>query len=126
MSNGTHTPHTPHTPRPSHASLSLTEYSANPSPPSSTPKDKTEHAGVPAEFLLPSGYPDVSPLLGVSSGLLFGCQYIGRTPPLCCNSDDQRNMPCRSRIPLTDTPLLINYNDRCLQSDLILELTIRV
>lgn len=40
-------------------SLSLTEYTANPSPPSSTPKEKISHAGVPQEYLLPSGYPDV-------------------------------------------------------------------
>ncbi|KAK5716361.1 threonine deaminase [Elasticomyces elasticus] len=53
--NGTHTPTTP---KPSHASLALTEYSANPSPTSGDPKDKTRDAGVPEEFLLPSGYPD--------------------------------------------------------------------
>jgi len=41
-------------------SLSLTEYAANPSPPSSTPKEKTSHAGVPEAFLLPNGYPDVN------------------------------------------------------------------
>ncbi|KAK0898259.1 threonine deaminase [Friedmanniomyces endolithicus] len=50
--------HTPETPKPSFASLALTEYSANPSPPSSTPKEKTRDAGVPEEFLLPTGYPD--------------------------------------------------------------------
>ena len=55
--NGTHTPETP---RPSHASLSLTEYSANPSPPCATPRERVEHAGVPADYLLPTGYPDVS------------------------------------------------------------------
>ncbi|KAK1821896.1 threonine deaminase [Friedmanniomyces endolithicus] len=55
LPNGTHTPETP---KPSFASLALTEYSANPSPPSSTPKDKTRDAGVPEDFLLPTGYPD--------------------------------------------------------------------
>ncbi|KAK4552231.1 threonine deaminase [Recurvomyces mirabilis] len=55
MSNGTHTPTTP---KPAHASLALTEYTANPSPPSTTPKDKTHDAGVPEDFLLPNGYPD--------------------------------------------------------------------
>ncbi|KAK5113669.1 hypothetical protein LTR62_003296 [Meristemomyces frigidus] len=55
VSNGTHTPTTP---KPSHTSLALTEYSANPSPPSATPKDKTRDAGVPDDFLLPTGYPD--------------------------------------------------------------------
>ena len=43
---------------PSFQSLSLTEYTANPSPPSSTPKNKLKGV-VPDEFLLPSGYPDV-------------------------------------------------------------------
>jgi threonine dehydratase len=55
--NGTHAPETP---KPAHASLALTEYSANPSPPSTTPRDKTRAAGVPPDFLLPTGYPDVS------------------------------------------------------------------
>lgn len=44
---------------PSFQSLSLTEYTANPSPPSSTPKSKLKGV-VPDEFLLPSGYPDVN------------------------------------------------------------------
>ncbi|KAF1345543.1 threonine dehydratase, biosynthetic [Delphinella strobiligena] len=39
-------------------SLSLTEYAANPSPPSETVKEKTRNAGVPEAFLLPNGYPD--------------------------------------------------------------------
>lgn len=47
---------TPVTPQQHYTGLSLTEYSAQPSPPSSTPK--TEEAKVPKEFLLPSGYPD--------------------------------------------------------------------
>lgn len=48
---------TPQTPKQQHAGLALTEYSAQPSPPSSTPK--AEEARVPKEFLLPNGYPDV-------------------------------------------------------------------
>jgi threonine dehydratase len=48
---------TPETPKRQHAGLALTEYSAQPSPPSSTPK--AEEAKVPKEFLLPNGYPDV-------------------------------------------------------------------
>lgn len=39
-------------------SLSLTEYAANPSPPSEDPRQKAIDAGVPADFLLPTGYPD--------------------------------------------------------------------
>jgi hypothetical protein len=48
---------TPVTPQQHYGGFSLTEYSAQPSPPSSKPK--TEEAKVPKEFLLPSGYPDV-------------------------------------------------------------------
>ncbi|KAI5195991.1 threonine dehydratase I [Aureobasidium subglaciale] len=39
-------------------SLSLTEYAANPSPPSQDPRQKAIDAGVPESFLLPNGYPD--------------------------------------------------------------------
>ena len=56
--DGTHTPPGQITKLP-HSNLALTEYSANPSPPCSTPREKIEHAGVPAHFLLPTGYPDV-------------------------------------------------------------------
>ena len=55
---------TPQTPKQQHAGLALTEYSAQPSPPSSTPK--AEEAKVPKEFLLPNGYPDVC----ICSGIL--------------------------------------------------------
>ncbi|KAI7200627.1 hypothetical protein D0869_11102 [Hortaea werneckii] len=56
VTNGTHEPETS---KPAHASLSLTEYSANPSPKTSTtPKEKIKSAGVPEDFLLPNGYPD--------------------------------------------------------------------
>ncbi|RMZ02324.1 hypothetical protein D0864_03231 [Hortaea werneckii] len=56
VTNGTHEPETP---KPAHASLALTEYSANPSPKTSTtPKEKIKSAGVPEDFLLPNGYPD--------------------------------------------------------------------
>lgn len=54
VQNGAQTPETPKT---QHAGLALTEYSAQPSPPSSTPQSL--EAKVPKEFLLPTGYPDV-------------------------------------------------------------------
>ena len=48
--------HRPHTP--SLSGLSLTEYSANPSPPSEDKRIRIKKT-VPDEFLLPTGYPDV-------------------------------------------------------------------
>ncbi|KAK6438828.1 threonine deaminase [Oleoguttula sp. CCFEE 5521] len=57
--NGYHTPRTPtKTPR---SGLSLTEYSAQPSPPSSTPSK--EEKRVPPDFLLPTGFPDVRQII---------------------------------------------------------------
>ncbi|KAG9593962.1 threonine dehydratase, biosynthetic, partial [Aureobasidium melanogenum] len=53
--NGT-SGHEPVTPKLN--SLSLTEYAANPSPPSQDPRQKAIDAGVPEAFLLPNGYPD--------------------------------------------------------------------
>ncbi|KAF2275774.1 threonine dehydratase-like protein [Westerdykella ornata] len=46
---------TPQTPR--NTGLALTEYTANPSPPSDSPKNETSKL-VPDAFLLPNGYPD--------------------------------------------------------------------
>ena len=57
--NGTNGTHPPETPKNLHANLALTEYTATASPPCATPREKTEHAGVPQEYLLPTGYPDV-------------------------------------------------------------------
>ncbi|KAF2000293.1 threonine dehydratase-like protein [Amniculicola lignicola CBS 123094] len=51
-SNGILTPRTP-----KQTGLALTEYTANPSPPSQSPTAKGD-AGVPEAFLLPTGYPD--------------------------------------------------------------------
>lgn len=56
--NGVHTPVTPQTPQPAPSSLALTEYAADPSPPTST--INTQTAGIPEDFLLPTGRPDVS------------------------------------------------------------------
>lgn len=44
---------------PSLSGLSLTEYSANPSPPSSADKQARIKQIVPDELLLPNGHPDV-------------------------------------------------------------------
>ncbi|KAF7926546.1 hypothetical protein EAE99_005741 [Botrytis elliptica] len=60
MENGTETngERTPNHPRtPSLTSFSLTEYSANPSPPSESTKSKVSSI-IPQEFILPNGYPD--------------------------------------------------------------------
>lgn len=56
--NGLASPRTP-----KQTGLALTEYTANPSPPSQSPKDKEKDrsSGVPESFLLPNGYPDVRP-----------------------------------------------------------------
>ncbi|PQE13972.1 threonine dehydratase protein [Rutstroemia sp. NJR-2017a BBW] len=48
---------TDHSRTPSLTQLSLTEYTANPSPPCESPKSKVRSV-VPAEFILPNGYPD--------------------------------------------------------------------
>jgi threonine dehydratase len=43
---------------PSLNTLSLTEYSTNPSPPRASPRSKIRDL-IPDEFILPNGYPDV-------------------------------------------------------------------
>ncbi|KAF5878886.1 putative threonine dehydratase protein [Botrytis fragariae] len=55
VTNGEKTPN--HARTPSLTSFSLTEYSANPSPPSESTKSKVSNI-VPQEFILPNGYPD--------------------------------------------------------------------
>ncbi|TGO29053.1 hypothetical protein BPAE_0019g00240 [Botrytis paeoniae] len=55
VTNGEKTPNHPRTP--SLTSFSLTEYSANPSPPSESTKSKVSSI-IPHEFMLPNGYPD--------------------------------------------------------------------
>lgn len=54
--NGLATSASPRSPR--GTGLSLTEYTANPSPPSEDQKSKAQEA-IPEAFLLPNGYPDV-------------------------------------------------------------------
>jgi hypothetical protein len=51
-SNGLASPRTP-----KHTGLALTEYSANPSPPSENPK--RAHEAIPDKYILPNGTPDV-------------------------------------------------------------------
>ena len=51
--------HPPETPKPKHINLALTEYTATASPQSSTPREKIQNAGVPMDYILPTGYPDV-------------------------------------------------------------------
>ena len=69
--NGASTPQTPR-----RNTLSLTEYTANPSPASSDPREKAVAAGVPAHLLLPTGYPDYLRLI-LSSRVY---DIIERTP----------------------------------------------
>lgn len=54
--NGTNGDKRPHTPT---TGMSLTEYSANPSTPSEEKRARIKEI-VPEEYLLPTGYPDVS------------------------------------------------------------------
>jgi threonine dehydratase len=53
--NGTNGIISPRTPK--NTGLALTEYSANPSPPSESPQSRT-NVVIPDAFLLPNGYPD--------------------------------------------------------------------
>lgn len=66
MSNGTHTPQTPES-----NGLSLTEYSANPSPPPGKTAKSTASSQVPEAYLLPDGFPDVSMFTSISRGHLL-------------------------------------------------------
>lgn len=62
--NGTDNGVNGHVPRtPSLSGLSLTEYSANPSPPSERKQDKIRQI-VPEEYILPNGHPDVRHPIG--------------------------------------------------------------
>ncbi|KAM5384449.1 hypothetical protein ACJZ2D_001485 [Fusarium nematophilum] len=76
--NGTNGDARPHTPT---TGMSLTEYSANPSTPSEEKRARIKQI-VPEEFLLPTGYPDVS----LSDPSSFGC-FLG--------VNHQANQDCR-------------------------------
>ncbi|PSR88759.1 putative threonine protein [Coniella lustricola] len=68
-----------HTARtPSMTALSMTEYSANPSPPSSSPTGRVRSI-VPPEFLLPSGHPDYLRLI-LTSRVYEVCKETSLTP----------------------------------------------
>lgn len=60
-----------HTPRtPSLSALSLTEYSANPSPPSEDHQARIRKI-VPEEFMLPNGHPDVRSSFHGESAMIY-------------------------------------------------------
>lgn len=69
--SGVQTPKTPVA-----STLSLTEYSANPTPPKESTKEKAQSL-VPEAFLLPNGYPDVS-----SRTFCHHCHDISSSPCL--------------------------------------------
>lgn len=72
LANGVKNGANGHAPRtPSLSALSLTEYSANPSPPSEDHQARIKKI-VPDEFILPNGHPDVR---NSSSQRLFSCYY---------------------------------------------------
>ncbi|KAI0396459.1 threonine dehydratase-like protein [Xylariaceae sp. FL0594] len=68
-----------HTPRtPSLSGLSLTEYSANPTPPSESTQDRVRDI-VPEEFILPNGHPDYLRLI-LTSRVYEACKETSLTP----------------------------------------------
>lgn len=64
-SNGTTTPRTP-----KRTGLALTEYTANPSPPSEAAQRRPQ-LNIPEAFLLPNGYPDV---ISKTTSFFFFCR----------------------------------------------------
>ncbi|KAI0594816.1 threonine dehydratase [Biscogniauxia sp. FL1348] len=79
MANGVRNGVNGHAPRtPSRSGLSLTEYSANPSPPS---EEKQAHMRtiVPEEFILPNGYPDYLRLI-LTSRVYEACKETSLAP----------------------------------------------
>lgn len=85
--NGVNGDRRPETPT---GSMALTEYSINPSTPSEEKRARIKQV-VPEEFLLPTGYPDVSTIIWhqwrKGSGLLIQSPHT--VPPTHC----QRNIP---------------------------------
>ncbi|KAI0839034.1 threonine dehydratase I [Hypoxylon sp. FL0890] len=79
MANGAGNGVNGHVPRtPSLSGLSLTEYSANPSPPSERRQDKIKGV-VPEEFILPNGHPDYLRLI-LTSRVYEACKETSLTP----------------------------------------------
>ena len=68
--------HRPHTP--SMSGLSLTEYSANPSPPSPQSEDHQAHIRsiIPEEFILPNGHPDVRIPIAIHRPVLIASGFV--------------------------------------------------
>ncbi|KAI1638722.1 threonine dehydratase [Biscogniauxia mediterranea] len=81
MANGVGNGVNGHAPRtPSRSGLSLTEYSANPSPPSEEKQARMRNV-VPEEFILPNGYPDYLRLI-LNSRVYEACKETSLTPAI--------------------------------------------
>ncbi|RYO88766.1 hypothetical protein DL764_008683 [Monosporascus ibericus] len=79
MANGVENGVNSHSPRqPSLSGLSLTEYSANPSPPSEDHQARIRNI-VPEEFILPNGHPDYLRLI-LTSRVYEACKETSLTP----------------------------------------------
>ncbi|KAI5921061.1 threonine dehydratase [Camillea tinctor] len=79
MANGIRNGVNGHVPRtPSRSGLSLTEYSANPSPPSEEKQARMRNI-VPEEFILPNGYPDYLRLI-LTSRVYEACKETSLAP----------------------------------------------
>lgn len=83
--NGVNGDRRPETPT---GNMSLTEYSANPSTPSEEKRARIKQV-VPEEFLLPTGYPDVSTILNIYDGVSWLIGSSRLVPP----AHRQRHIP---------------------------------
>ncbi|KAI1500166.1 threonine dehydratase [Biscogniauxia marginata] len=80
LANGVRNGVNGHVPRtPSRSGLSLTEYSANPSPPPSEDNQARIRTIVPHEFILPNGHPDYLRLI-LTSRVYEACKETSLTP----------------------------------------------